>query len=271
MFYGNTKSLLKNIVRGLKTEPPQNDAEWQAQTDLVQACLTEMVEMSEPTAYPSIGTRYVHRPVADKLNRAMPHVRSLFDGHARPDHGFGTRRDDPSAALSRNRATPGLPGGNRTTLVSFISTRKVNVGMVLCPAWNAKDWFRAYPQAQNVVVTITYPNGTVVEAIVLSHDDDEIRAMAAGCDDVLTFTRIHGTWISEDIEPVAIKFVWQRRRAAPTASEDDCVCPKALAARLIQSLFRGSEPEKGTSRTLYVLSPAGDRVAIYRTELLEPK
>ena len=78
MFYGNTKSLLKNIVRGLKTEPPQNDAEWQAQTDLVQACLTEMVEMSEPTAYPSIGTRYVHRPVADKLNRAMPHVRSLL-------------------------------------------------------------------------------------------------------------------------------------------------------------------------------------------------
>ena len=43
MFYGNTKTLLESIVRGLKTEPPQNEAEWQAQTELVQGCLSEMV------------------------------------------------------------------------------------------------------------------------------------------------------------------------------------------------------------------------------------
>jgi hypothetical protein len=78
MWYTSTKSLLESIVRGLKTEPPQNDAEWHAQTELVQACLTEMVEMSEPTVHPSMGSRYVHRPVADKLNRAMPHVRSML-------------------------------------------------------------------------------------------------------------------------------------------------------------------------------------------------
>jgi hypothetical protein len=78
MWYGNTNTLLESIVRGLKTEPPQDDAEWQAQTELVQACLTEMAEMSEPTVNPSMGSRYVHRPVADKLNRAMPHVRSML-------------------------------------------------------------------------------------------------------------------------------------------------------------------------------------------------
>ena len=80
MWYGSTKNLLESIVRGLKNEPPQNDAEWQAQTDLVQGCLTEMVEMSEPTINPSMGTtsRYVHRPVAVKLNRAMPHVRFML-------------------------------------------------------------------------------------------------------------------------------------------------------------------------------------------------
>ena len=80
MFYGNTKSLLESIVRGLQTEPPQNEAEWQAQTELVQGCLAEMVEMSEPTVHPSMGvtSRYVHRPVADKLNRAMPYVRSML-------------------------------------------------------------------------------------------------------------------------------------------------------------------------------------------------
>jgi hypothetical protein len=80
MWYGNTKNLLESIVRGLKTQPPQDDAEWQAQTDLVQGCLAEMAEMSEPAANPSMGatSRYVHRPVADKLNRAMPYVRSML-------------------------------------------------------------------------------------------------------------------------------------------------------------------------------------------------
>ena len=80
MWYGNTKTQLESIVRRLKTEAPQDDAEWQAQTDVVQACLVEMVEMSEPTVNPAKGatSRYVHRPVADRLNRAMPHVRSML-------------------------------------------------------------------------------------------------------------------------------------------------------------------------------------------------
>jgi len=58
---------------GLRTEAPQDDAEWQAQTDLVQACLAEMVEMSEPTVNPSKGatSRYVHRPVADELRTQL--------------------------------------------------------------------------------------------------------------------------------------------------------------------------------------------------------
>ena len=55
MWYAGTKSLLESIIRWLKTEAPQGEAEWQAQTDLVQACLAEMVEMSEPTFNPSKG------------------------------------------------------------------------------------------------------------------------------------------------------------------------------------------------------------------------
>ena len=80
MWYSSTKSLLESIVRALRAEPPQNEVEWQAQTELVQGCLAEMVEMSEPTVNPSMRatSRYVHRPVADKLNRAMPHVRSML-------------------------------------------------------------------------------------------------------------------------------------------------------------------------------------------------
>jgi hypothetical protein len=116
-------------------------------------------------------------------------------------------------------------------------------------------------------VTITYPNGTALEAVVLSQEDHEIRAIAAGGDDVLAFTRIHGTWISEEIEPVTIEFAWERRRTSPAASEDTCICPKALAARLIQTLLAGGERDEVVADTLYVFNPEGRRVAIHLTEL----
>jgi hypothetical protein len=78
--HNTTKSLLDGVVRWLKTGPSPDDAEWQAHTDLVQVFLAEMVEMSESTVNPSKGaaSRYVHRLVADRLNRAMPHVRSML-------------------------------------------------------------------------------------------------------------------------------------------------------------------------------------------------
>ena len=86
-------------------------------------------------------------------------------------------------------------------------------------------------------MTITYPNGTVLKAIVLLHEEDEIRAIATGCHGVLAFTRIHHTWISKELEPVTIEFEWQRRGASPAFSEDDCVCPRELAARIIPTLL----------------------------------
>ena len=84
-------------------------------------------------------------------------------------------------------------------------------------------------------MTITYSDGTVLKAIVLSHEENEIRAIAAGCDDVLAFTRIHGTWISEEIEPVAIEFAWQRRGASPTPSLAACICPKTYLLGTVES------------------------------------
>ena len=63
-------------------------------------------------------------------------------------------------------------------------------------------------------MTITYPNGTALNAVVLSREDEEIRAIAPGCDDVLAFTRIRGTWVSEELEPVTIQFECQCAGAA---------------------------------------------------------
>src|ERR1035437_2532783 len=98
MWYGNTKNLLESIVRGLKTQPPQDDAEWQAQTALVQGCLAEMADMSAPTVNQSMGatSRYVHHPVADKLSRAMPHVRSML---------MAMRDRDRTTALAHGETT----------------------------------------------------------------------------------------------------------------------------------------------------------------------
>jgi hypothetical protein len=112
-------------------------------------------------------------------------------------------------------------------------------------------------------VTITYPNGAVLEAIVLSNEESEIRAIAPGCNDVLIFTRVQGTWISEYCEPVAIEFAWQRHGKSPSASVEDSVCSKDLAARLIGMLFRGGDPDEAGEAVLSVVSPENRRVAIH--------
>jgi hypothetical protein len=97
--------------------------------------------------------------------------------------------------------------------------------------------------AHNAIVTITCPHGTVLEASLLSQHDNEIRAAAAGCDDTLVFTRFKSTWVSEDLEPVVIQFAWQRSKPFPVTSEDNCICSKELASRLINSLMHGCDPE----------------------------
>src|ERR1039458_2276256 len=98
MWYGNTKNLLESIVRGLNPERPQSVPAWQAEPQPLQACLTEMVEMSEPAVNPSkrATSRYVHRPVLDKLNRAMPHVRSMLTA---------MRERDRTTALAHGETT----------------------------------------------------------------------------------------------------------------------------------------------------------------------
>jgi hypothetical protein len=122
----------------------------------------------------------------------------------------------------------------------------------------------ACPGAQNVLVTITYPNGTTLEAIVLSHEETAIRAIATGSDEVLALTRINGTWISEGLEPVAVGFAWEYRPAAHSVSDSDCICSKELAAQLIQSLSCGSEPSRTPSispKSLIAVRPRELRVS----------
>jgi hypothetical protein len=116
--------------------------------------------------------------------------------------------------------------------------------------------------AHTRIVTITYLNGTTLKAIPLAYDQNVIRAVAPGGDDVLVFTRIHDTWISEETEPVTIEFEWQRGMATGVPSEDECICPKELAAHLIQALISGEEAYEAGANSLYAFSPEGTRAAV---------
>ena len=48
--------------------------------------------------------------------------------------------------------------------------------------------------------------------------------------------------MSEDLEPVTIEFAWQRCGMANVPTEDECIGPKSLAARLISTVLNGYEP-----------------------------
>lgn len=128
--------------------------------------------------------------------------------------------------------------------------------------WDHEDWFAMRSFRTIQLMTITHSNGTVLEAILLSREENEIRATVPDCDDVLMFTRIHGAWISEDLEPVAIGFAWQRRGTSYVPGEDECVCAKGLAAHLISTLLSGCEPDRAPEGAFHVFSADGNCVAI---------
>jgi len=111
-------------------------------------------------------------------------------------------------------------------------------------------------------MTITYSNGTVLEAIVLAHEEEALRVAVAGESDARTFRRIHGVWISEGCEPVAIEFAWQRHGTVNVLDEADCICSKKLASRLISMLLAGEGEDHLLGDDLYVLSAEGSRVRI---------
>ena len=111
-------------------------------------------------------------------------------------------------------------------------------------------------------MTITYSNETVLEAIVLTHEEETIRVAVAGESDARTFRRIHGVWISEEREPVAIEFAWQRHVAVKVLDEVDCICSKKLASRLISMLLAGEGGDDLLEDVLYVLSAEGSSVRI---------
>jgi len=54
---------------------------------------------------------------------------------------------------------------------------------------------------------IEYPIGVVVEAFVLSMDEERLRVTAAGFSDVLEFTRSGQEWLTEEGQRIEMAFL----------------------------------------------------------------
>jgi hypothetical protein len=112
---------------------------------------------------------------------------------------------------------------------------------------------------------ITYPNGTVVEALLLSRGQETLRVVVPGDDDTRTYTLAGGAWRSEKGEPVHIELAWDGRDSGLPA-EAEFVCSKKLASRLM-SLLVSYSGEELLDDVLWVFAPEGRRVAIHQTPL----
>ena len=97
MLYESTKGLLQSILRSLET----GDAtRWDDQTESGNACLYEMHQMSGPLykAYKSDGSTAsaaVQSNLSKKVNRAMPHIRTMV---------IAIRHKDQTLALESGKA-----------------------------------------------------------------------------------------------------------------------------------------------------------------------
>jgi hypothetical protein len=88
-------------------------------------------------------------------------------------------------------------------------------------------------------MTINYADRRIGEAVLLFQTDNAMRVVLKGGDDATYFTRVNGTWFSENWETVQVEFAWQSRSRTAAPSVSDCVCSKELASKLVDLLSAG--------------------------------
>ena len=96
-------------------------------------------------------------------------------------------------------------------------------------------------------MTIKFPNGTRVEAVILAHGEKSMRVAVQDSDDALVLKSLNGTWSTEELEPVEVRFSWEQDLLAVSVSIEDCICSKELADRLVHLLVTGKNENPGAS------------------------
>jgi len=111
-------------------------------------------------------------------------------------------------------------------------------------------------------MTITYADGTAVEALLLSSEEPVLKLAVAGEDDVRVFTCIDGTWRAENGQQVQLRYAWQNNRPATVPEESHFICSAELARQLIGNLMNGSEMQEGGANPIYVFAAEKRRVRV---------
>lgn len=97
-------------------------------------------------------------------------------------------------------------------------------------------------------MVLTYTDGSRKEAILLARTGNRIRVAIQGSDDPLEITDVHGTWVTEDCEPIRVEFAWQKKTKEQILTEADCICSQDLAARLLHLLWSADEEDLRQAR-----------------------
>jgi hypothetical protein len=115
-------------------------------------------------------------------------------------------------------------------------------------------WARWRGAQNEQQMTISYPDETVLKALLLARGNDTLQVTVRGDDDVRTFTLIKGTWISEECEPVKIEAGRHPCEGVEVPNETECVCSKELSSRLMSMLLAGTEGDDLLENMLYLSS-----------------
>jgi hypothetical protein len=111
-------------------------------------------------------------------------------------------------------------------------------------------------------MTITYADGTVVEALLLSFKEPVLRLAVAGDHDVRVFTQVDTAWRAEDGQKVQVNPSWLADRRVPVPEESHFICSEGVARQLIGNLMSGSETQDDGANPFYVFSAEKQRVRV---------
>ena len=111
MLYDSTKSLLQSILQSLETV---EEAGWDDQTESGNSCLYEMHQMSGSLYQPYRADRLnansrAQSGLPEKLNRAIPHVRTMVIAIRHKDQARAL--ESGKAALAEMNVVPLIPSG----------------------------------------------------------------------------------------------------------------------------------------------------------------
>src|SRR5262245_53392606 len=110
-----------------------------------------------------------------------------------------------------------------------------------------------------LLMTIVYPGGAAVEALLLSSGPGSLKVAVAGRHRVRRFELVDGTWMSEAGRPVQIHYAGQQDQVRIPA-ESDFVCPRRVGRQVISNLMSGESGDRGNP--FYVFAPEDNRVRI---------